>query len=154
MWIEPEPDGHAWPVWYAWSRDAAYVVAGDGEQQLPPLPDRVTLVVRAQDTSLVAGRRVARVPASAQAIAPYTDPWQQAAAMLAFARLNSPEADLPRRWAQTATIWRLQPDLDGADESAGRDEPSGAAEPQATPATTLRWSPTHRPARRGKPRPR
>jgi hypothetical protein len=101
------------PVWHVW-RDAAYVLTGPGEQEVPGLGDApvVTVSVASKDTGglLVCwAARVSRVePGSAE--------WSGIIGALLAGRLNEPEspgAPSPaERWAQTGNVYRLTPDED------------------------------------------
>jgi hypothetical protein len=99
------------PVWHVW-RDAAYVLTGPGEQDVPGLGEapQVTVSVASKDTGglLVCwAARVSRVePGSAE--------WSGIIGALLAGRLNEPEgpgAPSPaERWAQTGSVYRLTPD--------------------------------------------
>jgi hypothetical protein len=99
------------PVWHVW-RDAAYVLTGPGEQDVPGLADAplVTVSVASKDTGgLLVGwaARVSRVePGSAE--------WSGIIGALLAGRLNEPEspgAPSPaERWAQTGDVYRLTPE--------------------------------------------
>lgn len=144
LWIQP-PEERAWPAWHVCVEDTCYVVTGPGEQPLPDLPEQVTLILRTKDSQAEIGAQVAQVPARTHRVDPEDAEWQTATDALAPARLNVPEAGLARRWADSATVWALVPDLEAA--RTAPDEASGAAPPPATPATTDTWRPAHRPAR-------
>ncbi len=149
LWIEV-PDGHAWPAWFAWEHETAYVVNGLGEQYLPWLPEWVVIVLRSKDT----GGRLLRVRARAQVLIPDAPAWVRAVGALRAARLNAVD-DVEQRWRTQCAVTSLTPAVSGHDdlvEGPGHyDDSSGAAEPAPTRATTATWHPKHwrgRPSRR------
>jgi hypothetical protein len=98
-------------VWHVW-RDAAYVLTGPGEQDVPGLGDAplVTVSVASKDTGGLLVRWAARV----SRVEPGSAEWSAIIGALLAGRLNEPEdpgtpspAD---RWAQTANVYRLTPD--------------------------------------------
>ena len=161
LWIEVDGD-RAWPAWFAWAGDTAYVVNGLGEQQLPWLPEDVVLVLRSKDT----GGRLLRVHARAEVLAPDTPAWAHAVTALKAIRLNAVD-DVEQRWRTRCAVTSLTPatsgltapggsiapvELVGLVEGPGHyDDASGAAAPAPTRATTATWHPKHwrgRPSRR------
>jgi hypothetical protein len=104
---EPE---RARPVWHVW-RDAAYVLTGPGEQDVPGLGEasQVTVTVASKDTGGLLVRWTARV----SRVDPGSAEWPAIIGALLAGRLNepaSPAAASPaQRWAQTGTVYRLSP---------------------------------------------
>jgi hypothetical protein len=109
IWITV-PGGRARPAWHVW-REAAYVLTGPGEQDVPGLAagGQVTVEVPSKDTgaSLVSWTaRVSRVdPGSAE--------WSAIIGALLAGRLNEPAgAGVPspaERWARAGNVYRLVP---------------------------------------------
>ena len=99
------------PVWHVW-RDAAYVLTGPGEQDVPGLGDAplVTVSVASKDTGGLLVRWAARVSRVESGSAE----WSEIIGALLAGRLNEPEspgASSPaERWAQTGNVYRLTPD--------------------------------------------
>lgn len=91
-------------VWHAYDRDAILLVTGPGEQQIPPLPENVEVVLRSKD----AGTRLLTVEAKAVVLPPEHEMWPVAAAALAAERLNATD-DQIARWRETGTIYVLHP---------------------------------------------
>ncbi|MBK9476649.1 MAG: hypothetical protein IPL94_10645 [Tetrasphaera sp.] len=144
LWVEVE--ARPYPLWYVWHDDgdprgtgpAAYVVVGEGEQQLPELPEEVTLILRSKDN----GGRLLRLTAATRTLAPDTPEWDAAVAVLGPARLNAPPG-LEERWRHGCRIVRLTPHgvpLEGPGEYS-RD--THATVPASTAATTATWRPWH-----------
>ncbi len=110
----PGPGGagqqRARPVWHVW-RDAAYVLTGPGEQDVPGLGEasQVTVEVASKDTGGLLVRWTARV----SRVDPGSAEWPVIIGALLGGRLNepaSPGAGSPaQRWARTATVYRLSP---------------------------------------------
>ena len=98
------------PVWHIW-RDAAYVLTGPGEQDVPGLGGarRVTVSVASKDTGGLLVCWTARV----SRVEPDSAEWSGIIGALLAGRLNepaSPGAGSPaQRWARTATVYRLSP---------------------------------------------
>ena len=99
------------PVWHVW-RDAAYVLTGPGEQEVPGLGDAplVTVSVASKDTGGLLVRWAARV----SRVEPGSAEWSGIIGALLAGRLNEPEspgAPSPaQRWAQTGYVYCLTPD--------------------------------------------
>jgi hypothetical protein len=99
------------PVWHVW-RDAAYVLTGPGEQDVPGLGDAslVTVAVASKDTGGLLVRWAARV----SRVEPGSAEWSGIIGALLAGRLNEPEspgASSPaERWARTGNVYRLTPD--------------------------------------------
>lgn len=145
MWIEvPDKGSHA--VWFVWHDDgdergsgpAAYVVSGEGEQSLPPLPDEVTVIFRSKDT----GGRLLRLHATVGTIAPDTPEWGPAAEVLRANRLNSTD-DVLERWGSGATIHVLSPHGRPEESPGSYAGESGRAPVSPSVGTTARWRPWH-----------
>jgi hypothetical protein len=105
--------GRPHPVWHVW-RDAAYVLTGPGEQDVPGLGDAslVTVSVASKDTGGLLVRWAARV----SRVQPGSGEWSGIIGALLAGRLNEPEspgAESPaERWARTGAVYRLTPDED------------------------------------------
>ena len=99
------------PVWHVW-RDAAYVLTGPGEQDVPGLggASLVTVSVASKDTGGLLVRWAARV----SRVEPGSAEWSGIIGALLASWLNEPEsAGAPspaERWAQTGNVYRLTPD--------------------------------------------
>jgi hypothetical protein len=97
-------------VWHVW-RDAAYVLTGPGEQDVPGLGEasQVTVTVASKDTGGLLVRWTARV----SRVDPGSAEWPAIIGALLAGRLNepaSPAAASPaQRWARTGTVYRLSP---------------------------------------------
>lgn len=145
MWIEA-PGDQPRPCWFAWvagaatgdSPGVAYVVNGPGEQDLPWLPEQVTLILKSKDT----GGRLTKVTATAEKLDPGSDRWQAAADSLASGRLNSTD-DVQARWREQCTITALTPVGTPLESPTDPDTYSGATQIVPSPATTGHWHPWH-----------
>ena len=97
-------------MWHVW-RDAAYVLTGPGEQDVPGLGEasQVTVEVASKDTGGLLVRWTARV----SRVDPGSAEWPLIIGALLAGRLNepaSPGAGSPaQRWARTGTVYRLSP---------------------------------------------
>jgi hypothetical protein len=110
----PGPGGagqeRARPVWHVW-RDAAYVLTGPGEQDVPGLGEasQVTVTVASKDTGGLLVRWTARV----SRVDPGSAEWPVIIGALLAGRLNEPAspgaASPAQRWARTGTVYRLSP---------------------------------------------
>jgi hypothetical protein len=105
-----EGQDQARPVWHVW-RDAAYVLTGPGEQDIPGLGDagQVTVTVASKDTGGLLVRWTARV----SLVEPGSADWSGIIGALLAGRLNeppSPGTSPAQRWAQTGHVYRLTPD--------------------------------------------
>jgi hypothetical protein len=131
VWIAPAGDPHPVPAWLHWTGEAAYVVAGPGEQPLAGLAGAASATVTARSADT--GGRLVSWTADVDTVEPGTGDWDEIVPTLAVGRLNSPDgADTADRWARTATVFRLSP--------TGHCDllPTGslAATPMPTPAAT------------------
>ena len=137
MWVEI-PGERAFPVWYAWVTDRFYVVSGEGEQLLPPLPEVVHLVLRSKDT----GGRLLTVSATAHRLEPHTPSWDQAVTALAAERLNATD-DVAARWADSGLVHALHPFGEPLGAPGAHGDDSGRAAVLPAPPTTVGWRPWH-----------
>lgn len=101
--------GRPRPVWHVW-RDAAYVLTGPGEQDVPGLGDagHVTVAVPSKDTGGLLLRWTARVTR----VEPGSAEWPEIIGALLAGRLNepaSPGESPAERWARTGQVYRLTP---------------------------------------------
>ena len=112
-------DGRPRPVWHIW-RDAAYVLTGPGEQDVPGLGDagQVTVAVPSKDTGGLLLRWTARVTR----VEPGSAEWSGIIGALLAGRLNepaSPGESPAERWARTGQVYRLTPGENPDVERAG-----------------------------------
>jgi hypothetical protein len=112
-------DGRPRPVWHIW-RDAAYVLTGPGEQDVPGLGDagQVTVAVPSKDTGGLLLRWTARVTR----VEPGSAEWSEIIGALLAGRLNepaSPGESPAERWARTGQVYRLTPGENPDVERAG-----------------------------------
>ncbi len=105
----PERPRAAWHVW----RDAAYVLTGPGEQDIPGLGEasQVTVAVASKDTGGLLVHWTARV----SRVEPGSAEWPGIIGALLAARLNEPavpgEPSAVQRWARTGAVYRLSPSV-------------------------------------------
>jgi hypothetical protein len=97
------------PVWHVW-RDAAYVLTGPGEQDVPGLGEasQVTVTVPSKDT----GGLLLRWTADVSRVQPGSAEWSGIIGALLAARLNepaSPGESPAERWARAGQVYRLTP---------------------------------------------
>lgn len=137
MWIDV-PGERSFPVWYAWVTDRFYVVSGEGEQMLPPLPEVVHLILRSKDS----GGRLITVTSTAHLLPPHTPSWETAVAALAAERLNATD-DVAARWAQSGAVHALHPYGQPVAAPGSQSDDSGRTTLLPAPATTLGWRPWH-----------
>jgi hypothetical protein len=139
VWLRPDGDERHRLAWHVWHENAVHVVAGGGEQELPPLEGLVEVVVPSKD----ARSRLATVTARGERLWPGTTQWANAAQVLAAKRLNDrsdpghPEEQRDR-WARYATITRLEPVALIAAGAAPDDAPAGSVVPPRSGSTTGR----------------
>ena len=92
-------------VWHLWHDDAAWLVVGGDEQQLPPLGPSASVAVRSKTGALVVTWQ-----AAVSQVAPGSERWSEVVPLLAGERLNAPSVtDLPARWAAASTVLELRP---------------------------------------------
>ncbi len=100
--------GRPRPAWHVW-RDAAYVLTGPGEQDIPGLGDarQVTVTVASKDTGGLLVRWTARV----SRVEPDSAEWSGIIGALLAGRLNEPPAgtSAAQQWAATGAVYRLSP---------------------------------------------
>lgn len=137
MWVDV-PGERSFPVWYAWVADRFYVVSGEGEQLLPPLPEVVRLILRSKDS----GGRLITVTATAHLLAPHTPSWETAVAALAGERLNATD-DVAARWAESGAVHALHPFGPPVEAPGAHPDDAGRSPLAPAPATTVGWRPWH-----------
>lgn len=111
LWLETD-GGATYPLWFVWHDDgdpmgigpAAYVVGGQGEQNLPALGAQVVLIFRSKDS----GGRLLRISADVVLVTPQDPDWARAVAVVQPARLNS-VGDSATAWLEGVTIAILTP---------------------------------------------
>jgi len=136
LWISlpglPQPRA----AWHVWFDGAAYLVSGDGEQELPGLEaaETVEVTVRSKDK----GARLVRWLARVSRIEPRTESWDAAVRELVAKRLNLRDAGRVReRWAGECLVTRLEPTGELLERPGAMSDESHAAEPLPSPATTV-----------------
>jgi hypothetical protein len=147
IWVRPSASDRHRLAWHAWHDGAVLLVSGGGEQELPPLEGVVEVVVPSKDT----GARLATVLTRAHTLAPGTQEWADAVAVLAAKRLNDRDPAGQRdRWAREGAVVRLEPVRVEHTGAGDDDAPSGAVRPPQDGATTGRrpWHWRGRPHRR------
>ena len=137
MWVDV-PGERSFAVWYAWVTDRFYVVSGEGEQLLPPLPEVVRLILRSKDS----GGRLLTVTASAHLLQPDTLSWETAVSALVAERLNATD-DLAARWAESGAVYALHPFGPPVAAPGSHSDDSGRVTLVPAPATTVGWRPWH-----------
>ncbi len=139
VWLRPEGAAGYRLAWHVWHENAVHVVAGGGEQDLPPLHGAVEVVVPSHD----AHTRLATVAARAVPLVPGTSEWALAVQALAAKRLND-RSDPARpqeqrdRWARGATVTRLEPVALVQAGPGPDDAPAGSEVPSRAGSTTGR----------------
>ncbi len=109
IWITV-PGGRPRPVWHIW-RDAAYVLTGPGEQDVPGLAaaGQVTVQVPSKDT----GGGLVSWTARVSRVEPGGPEWRAIIGALLAGRLNEPAgaaAPSPTgRWAEHGNVYCLTP---------------------------------------------
>lgn len=140
VWLRPEDEDRHHAAWFVWHADAVHVVAGIGEQSLPPLAGPLDVLVPSKET----GARALALAGWGTVLDPGSEAWESAAAALRPARLNATEpAEQRARWAHGALITRIDVTAVTAAGSGADDEPSGAAPPPPSPGTTTSRTPWH-----------
>lgn len=117
-WLLVPPDATV-PCWYAASGSTAYLVGGDGEQPLPPLPSELRIILRDKETR----RAIGPVPAHATRVAPDSEDWEPVTKTLLAARQNNPPEGLREHWATNCAVWSLEVD---PPQEAAQDAPAEA----------------------------
>jgi hypothetical protein len=106
VWVTPDHETRAYPVWHLWHDGAMYVVTGGLEQPLPAMSHAV-VTVRSKDRQ--ADRLVDWV-ATVEAVAPESELWQEVVPLLHAQRLNAPDGEAqPERWARESVVLRFTP---------------------------------------------
>jgi hypothetical protein len=135
IWIAVPGDSRAVAAWHVWREDAAYLVTGPGEQEVPGLAGATSCDVTVRSTDK--GGRVVTWRAAVSRVEPGSPEWTEAVPSLLASRLNLPDAaDAEDRWAATCAVLRLAPT--GELIEAGRTLPSTslAGPPPPSPART------------------
>ena len=110
IWITVPGQPRPRPVWHIW-QDAAYVLTGPGEQDVPGLAaaGQVTVEVPSKD----AGGSLLRWTAQVTRVDPGSATWPEIIGALLTGRLNEPVSPGPpsvaERWAHTGNVYRLAP---------------------------------------------
>lgn len=116
-WLLVPPDSTV-PCWYAGVGETAYIVGGEGEQPIPPLPEQLRIILRDKETRAAIGP----LPARATRVEPDSEEWDTATTALLATRQNTPAGDRRAFWAEHATVWAV--DVSAA--AAGPPQPEGS----------------------------
>lgn len=106
VWVSYAGSTHA--VWHEWVGDAACIVSGGREQQLPGIADQrsVTLLLRSKSTRALA----AQIEAQVEVIGSDSEHWEPVTTALKAGRLNLHDgATAIERWARESVVVRLVP---------------------------------------------
>ncbi|HHU10699.1 MAG TPA: hypothetical protein GXZ60_11900 [Intrasporangiaceae bacterium] len=136
-WIEI-PGDRAFAIWHTWAQDRFYVVSGQGEQLLPPLPEVVHVILRSKDT----GGALLTVAATAHLLEPGSPSWDEAVAVLGPKRLNTTD-DYATRWADAGSVYALHPYGAPLAAPGSHGQDSGRAPITPAAASTVGWRPWH-----------
>jgi hypothetical protein len=140
IWIRALAEEQTHLAWQTWHDGAVHVVYGVGEQPLLLLAGPVEVSVPSKDNRALLVRFIGQ----AQVLEPRSAAWEAAAAVLAAARLNSPDpAGQSERWASGCLISRVDAVHVLAGSHGADDAPSQAAPPRANPGTTIGRRPWH-----------
>lgn len=109
LWVTAA-DGTPRAAWFARAADdeqVCYLIAGAGEQRLPELPDRTSVVLRRRDTRTPVGPVAAR----AERVPPDDPRWDPAVTALTAARQGVPTEELLQACRSEGVVWeiRLEP---------------------------------------------
>jgi hypothetical protein len=136
LWIALPDLPYPRAAWHVWHEGSAYVVTGgEGEQQLPGLPEaeHVTVIVRSKDK----GGRLVSWTAAVSEVEPGGEPWDTVVPLLAKDRLNaaSHEGQAERWWRESYVI-RLTPTGEVSEAPGRQRDDYAAVRPVPTPAST------------------
>ena len=128
-WLLVPPDLRV-PCWYAGVGETAYVVTGEEEQPIPPLPAELQIILRDKETRAAIGP----LPARAERVWPDSDEWGTATTALLATRQNTPAGDRAAFWADHGVVWAIRvipPEATSSEGPAGHH--AGPEEPEPTP---------------------
>lgn len=124
-WLLVPPDLRV-PCWYAGGSETAYVVTGEDEQPIPPLPSELRIILRDKETRAAIGP----LPARAERVWPDSEEWATATTALLATRQNTPAGDRAAFWAEHGVVWAIRvgprsspPSEDLPEHHADPDEP-------------------------------
>ncbi|MBB2894463.1 hypothetical protein [Flexivirga oryzae] len=123
-WLLVPPDLRV-PCWYAGVGETAYVVTGEDEQPIPPLPAELRIMLRDKETRAAVGP----VPARAERVWPDSDEWGPATAALLATRQSTPAGDRAAFWAEHGVVWAIRVTPQG---SAPLRSPDTSRAPRST----------------------
>jgi hypothetical protein len=152
IWVAVPGRSRAVAAWHLWREDAAYLVTGPGEQEVPGLTEATNCDVTVRSTDK--GGRVVTWRAAVSRVEPGSPGWTDVVPGLLASRLNLPDAaGAEQRWAETCAVLKLRPTGDLPE--AGPTLPSGslATAPPPSPARTPTRVPFTVGRRRGRRRP-
>lgn len=128
-WLLVPPDLRV-PCWYAGVGETAYVVTGEGEQPIPPLPAELRIILRNKETRAAIGP----LPARATRVWPDSEEWGTATSALLATRQNTPAGDRAAFWAEHCVVWAI--DLSPGTGTAAEEPPVDHAGPEEPGAAT------------------
>jgi hypothetical protein len=139
VWITAPGQPRAMATWFVWADgghgDAAYVVAGPGEQPVPGLVGAPTCAVSVPSADKHG--RIVTWTAAVRPVEPGGAEWDAVVPGMITKRLNLPDSEgAADRWARDCVLLRLAPT--GELPEAGDTLPAGslAAPPAPSPART------------------
>jgi hypothetical protein len=137
IWVRPAgaAASSARAAWHVWVEDAAYVVTGGREQQLPGIETTTEVVVTVPSKDK--GGRLVTWVARPSVVEPGSAAWATAVPALHANRLNAPDGEQqPARWARESRVVRLEPTGEVLERPGAMPTRSQAVPPRPTRATT------------------
>ena len=127
-WLLVPPDLTV-PCWYAGVGDTAYIVTGEGEQPIPPLPSEVRIILRDKETRAAIGPEHAH----ARRVWPGWEEWDTATTALLATRQNTPAGDRRAFWAEHCVVWAIEVTPRGATSATDSPDDGDPAQQQTAP---------------------
>jgi hypothetical protein len=153
VWITAPGQPRATATWFVWvdggHGEAAYIVAGPGEQPVPGLVNAATCAVSVPSADKHG--RIITWTAAVHPVEPAGAEWDAVVPGMIIKRLNLPDsAGAAERWARDCVVLRLAPTGEVPEAGASLPAESLAAAPAPSPARTATRVPftLHRTPRR------